>query len=121
MMAGKARLFGDQDVCGQILATNDPRAHKRLGRKVRGFSDRAWKDNREEIVYQGNMAKFGQNEGLREVLLGTGERTLVEASPYDRIWGIGLKSTDPRAEDPAQWQGLNLLGNVLMRVRNDLR
>lgn len=121
MMAEKARLFGDNMVLAQILATDDPRAHKRLGRKVGNFSEDAWNQNREDIVYRGNMAKFGQDDGLRDLLMETGDRTLVEASPYDRIWGIGLKSTDADAEDPARWQGLNLLGKVLMRVRSDLR
>jgi ribA/ribD-fused uncharacterized protein len=117
MMAEKARLFGDEATRQQILDTPDPRLHRSLGRKVRGFSEKAWIANREDIVYRGNIAKFSQNPTLLAALLETGDRTLVEASPYDRVWGIGLNSTDPRAEDPTQWRGLNLLGKTLMRVR----
>ncbi|MFT5686940.1 MAG: ribA/ribD-fused uncharacterized protein [Myxococcota bacterium] len=120
MMAEKARLFGDAEIRQQILDTESPRSHKSLGRKVRGFSDKRWKKNREEIVYQGNLAKFSQNPDMLQQLLETGDRILVEASPLDRIWGIGLRGDDPRASDRKQWQGLNLLGKALMRVRRDL-
>ena len=121
MMAEKARLFSDQDVCDRIMATPDPRKHKRLGRRVSGFVESIWLANRSAIVHRGSMAKFSQDPALRQALLDTGDRTLVEASPLDRIWGIGLRSTDARAEDPAQWQGLNLLGLALMQVREALR
>ena len=121
MMAEKARLFGDAKVCQQILATDDPRQHKRLGRRVSGFTEKRWKKNREEIVYRGNLAKFSQNPDMKRQLLQTGDRTLVEASPLDRIWGIGLHSSDAAARDPARWKGLNLLGEALMRVRRELR
>lgn len=121
MMADKARLFGDQSVCDQIMATPDPRKHKRLGRQVRGFVESTWLANRSAIVYRASMAKFSQDPVLRQTLLDTGDRTLVEASPLDQIWGIGLRSTDAGAEDPSQWQGLNLLGLALMQVREALR
>ena len=121
MMAEKARLFGDEEVRRQILATDSPREHRKLGRKVRSFSEKRWQQHRSEIVYRGNMAKFSQNPSLKAQLLQTGSRTLVEASPLDRIWGIGLRGTDPRASQPEQWEGLNLLGEALMRVRQELQ
>jgi ribA/ribD-fused uncharacterized protein len=121
MMVGKARLFGDEDAVTRILAGRDPGAAKREGRKVRGFDDERWNAARFELVVRGNEAKFGQNPTLRAFLLGTGSKVLVEASPMDRIWGIGLAATDPRASDPEQWQGLNLLGFALMEVRARLR
>lgn len=120
MMHGKAVLFADAEVAEKILTTDHPRDHKALGRKVKGFDDSVWKRNREAIVMAGNRAKFTQNPELREVLLSTKGTTLVEASPYDKIWGIGLGANDPRALDPAQWKGLNLLGQILTRLRDEL-
>jgi ribA/ribD-fused uncharacterized protein len=120
MMAEKARLFGDTEICQRILDTDSPRSHKALGRTVRGFVEKVWNQNREDIVYRGNIAKFSQNPDMLTQLLSTGDRVLVEASPLDRIWGIGLRGDDPRASDPSQWAGLNLLGEVLMRVRSEL-
>lgn len=121
MMAGKARLFGDEEVRAQILAAPTPGKAKALGRKVRGFTDEAWYAHRSRIVAEGNIAKFGQHPALRAFLLGTGDKVLVEASPSDRIWGIGLSAADPRAADPRQWQGQNLLGFALMEARAALR
>lgn len=120
MMAEKARLFGDQEILERILAAPEPSQAKALGRKVSGFASGVWEERRLEIVVRGNLAKFGQNADLQAYLLGTAPRRLVEASPVDRIWGIGLAADDPRALDPAQWQGLNLLGEALMRVRAQL-
>jgi ribA/ribD-fused uncharacterized protein len=120
MMAEKARLFGDEEVRTQILSSTNPGAAKKLGREVRNFEDARWVAARFEIVVRGNEAKFGQDPALKAFLLGTGDRVLVEASPRDRIWGIGLSADDSRAEDPAHWQGLNLLGFALMEVRQRL-
>ncbi|HWO19495.1 MAG TPA: NADAR family protein [Kofleriaceae bacterium] len=120
MMHGKALLFGDAEVAAEILAADHPRKHKALGRKVRGFDDARWKREREAIVRAGNHAKFTQNAALREQLLATRGTTLVEASPYDRIWGIGLAASDPRAQDPAKWRGQNLLGRILTALREEL-
>lgn len=120
MMAEKARLFGDEEARGRILEASSPAAAKKLGRSVRGFEDSRWKAARFEIVVRGNLLKFGQNPELQEYLLGTGTRILVEASPVDRIWGIGLAADDSRAENPSKWQGLNLLGFALMEVRERL-
>ena len=92
-----------------------------LGRRVRGFDEPTWVQHRWSIVTQASVAKFGQRPELRDFLVGTGERILVEASPTDRIWGIGLAATDERTADPARWQGLNLLGFALMAAREQLR
>jgi ribA/ribD-fused uncharacterized protein len=120
MMYGKAQLFGDAAVAAEILAADHPRQHKALGRKVKPFDDRTWRLNREAIVRAGNHAKFTQSAELRAQLLATRGTTLVEASPYDRIWGIGLAASDPRAADPAQWKGQNLLGKILTALRDEL-
>ena len=121
MMAEKARLFGDEQVLEEILAADSPRDHKRLGRKVAGYADEVWRAHRVEIVVRGNVAKFEQNPTMLAALLATGDKTLVEASPLDRIWGIGLAAQDKAAQDPSAWRGLNLLGEALMRVRAQLR
>jgi ribA/ribD-fused uncharacterized protein len=121
MMAEKARLFDDREIELQILQAMEPRKQKKLGQQVTGFRDDLWMVNRCDIVFRGNMAKFTQNPSLREVLLQTGDRQLVEASPLDKIWGIGLAANDPQAYDPCQWLGENLLGMVLERVRDHLR
>ena len=121
MMWRKAMLFADEQAAGQILAAPDPAGAKALGRKVRGFDQAAWESRRFEFVVAGSVAKFGQHPGLREFLLATGERVLVEASPRDRVWGIGLSAGHERAADPRQWHGLNLLGFALMRARATLR
>jgi hypothetical protein len=121
MMAEKARLFCDEATRLRILNAGSPAAAKRLGREVRGFDERRWVDARFEIVVRGNLAKFGQNPPLREFLQNTGERVLVEASPVDRIWGIGMAADSPHAADPDHWRGLNLLGFALMEVRERLR
>jgi ribA/ribD-fused uncharacterized protein len=120
MMHGKAMLFGDREIADQILAAASPRAHKTLGRKVRGFDDAIWVARREAIVLDGNRAKFTQNPPLLAVLLATAGTELVEASPTDRVWGAGLAADDPRIDDPAQWRGKNLLGRILTRLRDQL-
>jgi len=121
MMAEKARLFGDGDAeCAAIEAAH-PSEAKNAGRLVRGFDDEVWASRRFEIVVRANIAKFGQHDDLLTYLQGTGHRVLVEASPRDRIWGIGLGARDERATDPSQWRGLNLLGFALMAARDQLR
>ena len=121
MMAGKARLFGDVEVEERVLAASTPKQAKALGREVRPFDGARWEEARMEIVVRGNLAKFEQNPQLRRYLEGTGDAVLVEASPVDRIWGIGLAEDDPRARRPREWRGLNLLGFALMDVRERLR
>ncbi|WUI01155.1 NADAR family protein [Spirillospora sp. NBC_00431] len=93
---------------------------KDLGRRVRGFDEQTWQDNRLAIVTKGNEAKFAQNEELLDYLLGTRNRVLVEAGPLDRVWGIGLAADDPRAEQPSAWKGQNLLRFALMAARTSL-
>lgn len=118
MMASKARLFGDRDTEAQILAANDPRQIKALGRRVQGFVESTWDEHRFGLVMQGNLAKFSQNRKLHEHIISTGDDVLVEASPLDCIWGIGFAHDAPEALDLTQWRGLNLLGFALMQVRD---
>jgi ribA/ribD-fused uncharacterized protein len=120
MMAGKARLFGDREAEQAVIAAGHPQRAKAIGRQVNGFDTETWQQNRLALVVEGNVHKFEQNDALRDFLLGTKDRVLVEASPVDRIWGIGLAADDDRAEHPAQWRGLNLLGFALMRARAQL-
>lgn len=120
MMAEKARLFDDADVLRKVLAAPTPNDAKSLGRRVAGYDDARWAARRFDAVVEGNRAKFTQSDELRAFLLGTGAAVLVEASPVDTIWGIGMAADDRRVGDPAQWQGLNLLGFALMVVRDRL-
>ena len=120
MMAEKARLFGDEEIRAQILKTSDPAICKKLGRKVRNFNQEKWNKNRENIARKGNFYKFSQNAKLREFLLSTGDKILVEASPRDRIWGIGMGKSNPDALDPAKWRGRNLLGFAIMAARKKI-
>lgn len=121
MMAEKARLFGDAPTRAKILASSSPREHKALGRTVANFDGATWQAACLDIVVRGNLAKFGQNPALRAALLATGDKLLVEASPLDKLWGVGLRADDPRIHDRATWRGQNLLGEALMRVRSALR
>lgn len=120
MMAGKARLFGDADAERRAIDASHPKEAKDAGRSVRGFDEEIWRQRRFGLVVEGSVRKFGQHPSLRDYLLGTGSRVLVEASPVDRVWGIGLAADDERAADPARWRGLNLLGFALMEARQRL-
>lgn len=117
MMYRKALLFDDRQTASRILAARQPGAAKALGRGVRGFDDTAWEKERLAIVVAASVAKFGQNAALRTFLLNTKRQVLVEASPRDAIWGIGLSASDSAARSPDQWPGLNLLGFALMSAR----
>ncbi|WP_369249539.1 NADAR family protein [Streptomyces sp. R41] len=130
MMASKARLFGDEEAERRVLAASNPALAKKAGRLVRGFDEAIWERERFGIVVEGSVHKFAAHADLREFLLGTGERSkmgvppaegsgrvLVEASPLDRVWGIGLAADDERAFDPERWRGPNLLGFALMEAR----
>jgi hypothetical protein len=117
MMAEKAALFGDHEMRAQVLQAPGPGAAKALGRKVRGFDDATWVANRFSIVVRANSAKFAQNPELGQFLQQTGSRVLVEASPVDRIWGIGMAQDNEKVNNPNLWRGLNLLGFALMQVR----
>ncbi|HLK96213.1 MAG TPA: NADAR family protein [Hymenobacter sp.] len=120
MMAEKARLFNDETTRAAILQAAHPNDAKKLGRRVKGFDDAQWNAARFAIVVRGNEAKFSQHPAMRDFLLQSGARVLVEASPVDTIWGIGLAQDSPRATNPAEWRGLNLLGFALMEVRDNL-
>lgn len=119
MMVGKARLF-DSIWIERILANPDPAAAKAFGRKINHFDQSVWLQHRFELVVQGNLAKFSQHPTLKAFLLSTADHVLVEASPVDQIWGIGLAEDDPLIMNPAKWRGLNLLGFALMQVREQL-
>ncbi len=121
MMAGKAQLFGDQEAASRIVAASHPDRAKKLGRQVRGFDEQRWREHRSQLVVAGNLAKFSQHPDLKEFLVNTGSRVLVEASPVDRVWGVGLATDDDRIANPHQWRGLNLLGFALMEVRDALK
>ena len=121
MMYGKAKLFKDYKIAKQILKKIKPMDMKKLGRRVRNFSEEVWKANREDIVYRGNYLKFTQNPHLKEALLETGNSILVEASPSDKIWGIGMTESNPKVHDPSNWKGQNLLGKILTNVRIEIR
>ncbi|MGP4085263.1 NADAR family protein [Streptomyces sp. KR55] len=121
MMAAKARLFEDAEAERGVLAAAHPAQAKKAGRLVRGFDESIWKRERFGIVVEGSVHKFGAHADLREYLLNTGERVLVEASPVDRVWGIGLAADDEAASDPERWRGPNLLGFALMEARERLQ
>jgi ribA/ribD-fused uncharacterized protein len=121
MMAEKARFFDDQETLKQVLESENPREQKALGRRVRNFDESKWNQVCRGIVWRANHAKFSQNPALLQSLIETGDRIIVEASPTDRIWGIGLGADDPRAEQPSLWRGKNWLGIALMQVREALR
>ena len=120
MMYRKAMLFGDEEMAQRILSAPSPQTQKALGKNVRHFVESVWEENSREIVYTGNYAKFMQNADLKKALLATAGTTLVEASPYDRIWGVGLAADDPRIRDRKKWRGKNRLGEILTKLREDL-
>lgn len=120
MMAGKARLFDDQNSLLKILDARSPAEAKKLGREVENFEQDVWQTNRFKIVVAGNYLKFSQHEALKTFLLNTQQRVMVEASPVDKIWGIGLAEDDLKAQNPYTWEGDNLLGFCLMEVRDCL-
>lgn len=114
----KAYHFGDKDVMEQIASVKHPAEAKKLGRLIKDYDDNKWKTLREGAMYTAVLLKFQQNHELWEQLKATGNRILVEASPTDKIWGVGLAEDDERILDEKNWQGLNLLGKTLMMVRN---
>ena len=121
MMYGKAILFGDTEIAHDILSTDEPREHKRLGRLVKNFNTKIWEAHCKQIVFEANKAKFSQNPELLHALFMTEGTTLVEASPYDVIWGIGLSEEDPRSKHRSQWRGKNWLGEILTQLREELK
>ncbi len=121
MMYKKAILFKDWEIAKEILQTRDPRIVKKLGREVKNFRKLDWDRQAFEYVVRGNYLKFSQNKDLKDFLIATGSLILVEASPYDDIWGVGLLEASRLINNPNKWPGLNLLGFALMEVRDRLR
>jgi ribA/ribD-fused uncharacterized protein len=121
MMAQKATLFQDKEIFNKIIQAKKPGEVKELGRQIKNFDQSKWDETKYEIVKKGNICKFQQNQIFEEYLLGTGDRVLVESSPVDTIWGVGLTKDARSIEDPNQWRGQNLLGFALMEVRDFLR
>ena len=117
MMAEKARLFGDHVALARVLRADSPGEAKAIGREVRGYDDARWAAVRFDAVSRGCEAKLRQHEALGQYVLRTGDAVLVEASPRDRIWGIGMSASHPDATDPRKWRGENLLGFALMKAR----
>lgn len=120
MMMQKAKLFGDEVTLNRMLTKDSPKDIKDLGRQIQHFDDQIWDQNKFDIVRRGNYLKFSQNKELKHFLLQTKNKILVEASPVDAIWGIGLKEDHPNAYNPELWRGENLLGFALMEVRDQL-
>ena len=118
MMYQKAMLFGDQTTAVKILSEPEPALQKDIGREVQHFDAKLWDQHKLGIVWYGNFLKFTQHADLNERLQATGNKILVEASPVDLVWGVGLKDSDDRILDPANWTGKNLLGKVLMSIRD---
>lgn len=120
MMYSKAVLFQDQESAKEILSINSSKRQKRIGQSVRNFDERKWDKYKRDIVFQGNYAKFSQNEELKQYLLSTRGKVLAEASPYDKVWGIGLRIDDEMRFNMTKWRGKNLLGEVPMQVRESI-
>ena len=121
MMAEKARCFGDMEMEEKIISTVHPKQAKAFGRAVKNFDPKVWNEEGFRAVVRGNIAKFQQNEEMGDFLLDTNSRIIVEASPRDRIWGIGMGQSNPQVENPNFWKGKNLLGYALMETRQALR
>ncbi|XP_067679581.1 uncharacterized protein [Haliotis asinina] len=119
-MYRKAALFEDKDIEEKIMNSRDPKEQKRLGKQIQNFDFDTWMQHSKEVVEKGNMAKFSQNPHLKKKLFATAPRLMVEASPHDATWGIALHRNDPRAWDEQTWQGQNLLGQIITKVRDNL-
>jgi len=121
MMARKAMLFKDDLALKKIMEATNPYDQKAYGRNVEFFDVGEWQAVAKDIVFRGNYEKFTQHPDLLAILMSTGDKTLVEASPYDKLWGIGVSEDDPRAKDRSTWPGRNWLGEVLTNVKNKIR
>lgn len=120
MMYNKAITFSDTEIAKNILLESKPSNIKKYGRQVKNFDSKVWDRVKFDIVVKGNYLKFSQNDKLRDILISTGDSILVEASPTDKIWGIGMSQRDPLRHDVKNWKGQNLLGKALMKVRDML-
>lgn len=107
----------NHDLLSRMLSETDPKSIKKYGRQVKNYNETTWNSIRYQVMLQGVILKFTQNENLLKILIGTGSEILAEASPYDNIWGIGMYESVAKNMDPSQWKGQNLLGKVLMEVR----
>jgi len=121
MMWRKAILFKDTEIAELILKQPDPKTVKSLGRRVHNFDSVIWNQHAQDIVYEGCMLKFTQNTHIIPYILKTKDSLIAEASPYDKIWGIGLNMYDAAHTPQKNWPGTNLLGIVLMKVRSKLQ
>ena len=117
----KAVFFNDHESASKILKEENPAKAKKLGREVKNFDDSKWSKVCYEIMYKINYEKYFQNTRLKNILLNTDDKILVEANPRDTRWAIGLSAEDDRVLDESQWQGENLLGKVLMQIRDELK
>lgn len=117
----KAVFFNDRESANKIIKEENPAKAKKLGREVKNFDDSLWSKVCYDFMYKVNYEKYSQNTRLKNILLNTGDKVLVEANPRDRRWAIGLPAEDDRVLDESQWQGENLLGKVLMQVRDELK
>lgn len=121
VMYRKAKFFGADEIANKILQAKTPKECKDFGRSRQiPFNETLWVENRERIYKEVLLDKFSSPK-LKEQILATKDKTLVEASPYDNIWGIKMSAEHPDAENPSKWKGLNLLGKVLMEVREELK
>lgn len=116
MMYHKAKVFDDVEMMQKIMASEDQSEIKGFGRLVKNFDETVWNNVKQDIVLLGNLYKFGQNVQLRRLITIYSDHMFVEASPYDKIWGIGMKATHPDASDPSKWRGQNLLGKTIDMV-----
>jgi ribA/ribD-fused uncharacterized protein len=121
MMWKKAMAFSDFETADKIIACKHPREAKELGRSVKNFKKEVWDELSKRVVYSGNYAKFTQNKHLLSMLMNTGSTKFVEASPYDKVWGCGLDEEQAKNTPEERWPGKNQLGEILTRLREDLR
>ena len=119
MMAQKAKMFHDAESYTKILRANSPSGCKRRGKMVIPFNQKAWDEVKYDIVKTGNRAKYEQNPDLKKLLLSTGNSIMAEASPKDAVWGIGMDAETAATTDPSGWPGDNLLGKILMELREE--
>lgn len=119
MMYYKAMLMEDPDMAKAIANTPTPKRARELGRKVRNWDEQKWVEHREQVMYDGILLKCRYHPQVAKLLINTNTKVIVEASPFDCIWGIGLRESDLRAKDPKKWKGKNLLGKSLMKVREN--
>lgn len=121
MMAQKALLFGDEEAYKKIMNSRNPSEQKATGRLVKGFDVDKWNLVCKKVVYDANLAKFSSDPELKAYMMYSGDKEIVEASPYDTIWGIGMGEGDPNRFDRSKWRGTNWLGEVLMQIRDTLK